>query len=246
MVTPLWGHQPIDFLPDLLVAGVFIVLSTIFIGLAAKFLVLRFVLGMPSGRAIFADLVMNAASTMLTSVPLAGLEFMSDGTVDVALAGWPIVCATVLFGATLIEWLIVRFGFGVPRERRPLGWLFVGNLPSITVACICLVVPQPPVRCGPKHVYQLEEAPEFLTEELAIEKARITLAKDGYRPEEWQLTRADSPPSKAPDGRADKYFDRFSFRPTEGRVYFTDGKRYHTVQVQLEGSRVICFWYRGL
>jgi hypothetical protein len=98
---------------------------------------------------------------------------------------------------------------------------------------------------GPQHVFQLKEAPQLLTEELAVAKATETFTKEGYKMEQWQLTRAGNPPSKAPDGTPDKCFDRFSFRPTEGRVHFTDGKRYRTVQVRLEGDRLVCFMFYG-
>ena len=64
----------------------------------------------------------------------------------------------------------------------------------------------------------------MLSDELAIENVRMTFAKGGYILDQWEFTRADNPPSKAPDGTADKYSDRFSYRPTEGRVHFTDGK----------------------
>lgn len=99
---------------------------------------------------------------------------------------------------------------------------------------------------GPQHVYPLKEAPQMLTEELAVEKATETFAKEGYKMKQWQLTRADVPPSKAPDGTPDKYFDRFSFRPTEGRVRFTDGKEIRTVNVRLEGDRLVCFMFYGM
>jgi hypothetical protein len=94
--------------------------------------------------------------------------------------------------------------------------------------------------------YQLKAAPPFLSEELAIEKARLTLAKEGYRPEQWRLTRADMPLIKAPDGTPDKFFCRFGYRPSEGRVYVTDGKQIRTAQVRLEGEWVICFLFFGL
>lgn len=86
----------------------------------------------------------------------------------------------------------------------------------------------------------------MLTEALALDHARQTLAREGYHLQEWQLTRADNPKSEAPDGTPDKYFDRFSFRPTEGRVHFTDGKTFRTVQVRWEDDRIICFIFRGL
>jgi hypothetical protein len=99
----------------------------------------------------------------------------------------------------------------------------------------------------PRNVYHyhLQAAPPTLGEELAIEYARMTFAKESQKLERWELTRADFPRSNAPDGTADKYFVRFSFRPTEGRVHFTDGKRYRTVQVRLEGKWVVCWMFVG-
>ena len=95
-------------------------------------------------------------------------------------------------------------------------------------------------------MFQLKDRPILLTEELAIENARETFAEEGYSLEQWRLTRVNKPPSKSPDGAPDTYFDRFGFRPTEGRVHFTDGKRYRTVQVRLEGDRLVCFMFYGL
>ena len=76
--------------------------------------------------------------------------------------------------------------------------------------------------------------------ELAIEYAHMTLAEEYQEQGRWELTRADNPASKS-DGTADKYFERFSFEPTEGRVHFTDGKLYRTVQVRLKGKWVVCW-----
>lgn len=81
---------------------------------------------------------------------------------------------------------------------------------------------------------------------MAIEKAKQTLVKEGYNLNDWQLTRAYNPESSAPNGKQDRYFDRFSFQPTAGRVHFTDGHHFRTVQVQLEEKRVICFMFYGL
>ncbi len=99
---------------------------------------------------------------------------------------------------------------------------------------------------GQHHVFQLKEAPRVLTEELAVAKATETFKREGYKLEKWQLTRANNPASKAPDGTPDAYFERFSFSPNKGRVHFTDGDRYRTVQVSLEGDRLVCFMFYGL
>lgn len=93
--------------------------------------------------------------------------------------------------------------------------------------------------------YRLLAAPSMLSEGLAIEYARMTFAKEGQKVRQWELTRAHNPPSKAPDGTADRYFDRFSSPPTEGRVHFTDGKKTRTVQVRLEGQWVVCWIFFG-
>jgi len=99
---------------------------------------------------------------------------------------------------------------------------------------------------GPAHVFSVDPVPPFLTEELAVAKARETLELEGYRLSDWQITRAYNPPSEAPDGTPDEYFDRFSFRPNAGRVHFIQGSVYRTYDVRLEGDRLICSVFRGL
>ena len=86
----------------------------------------------------------------------------------------------------------------------------------------------------------------FLTEQFVIAKARETLAKEGYNPDEWEITRAHEGPSTAPDGTPDKYFRRFSLNPNEGRLTFIKGNRHRTYDVQLEGNRVNCSAFYGL
>ena len=118
-------------------------------------------------------------------------------------------------------------------------------IPVLLFVCVALLTACGP-REGARHVFQLKEAPRMLTEELAVAKATETFQKEGYKLDQWQLTRAGNPPSEAPDGTPDQYFDRFSFRPTEGRVSFTNGKRYRTVKVCLEGDQLVCFMFYGL
>ena len=118
---------------------------------------------------------------------------------------------------------------------------------TLVLSCVCatLLTACLGPREGQHHVFQLREAPQMLTEALAVAKATETFKKEGYKMEQWKLTRAYNPPSKAPDGTPDTYFDRFSFRPTEGRVSFTDGKHFRTVQVRLEDDRLVCFMFYG-
>lgn len=116
--------------------------------------------------------------------------------------------------------------------------------------CLCVLVlsgcsgspsPTPVALPSHTHVYQLKETPKMLSEELAIEKASDAMSQEGFSLDRWHLrkeTRAGSLPSKAPDGTPDNYFERF--RPTWGRLHFTDGKDNRAVQVSLEGNRLTC------
>lgn len=52
---------------------------------------------------------------------------------------------------------------------------------------------------GRKYVYTVKPAPAFLTEELAIAKAWVTLAREGFNTNEWTLVR-DLHSATAPDG----------------------------------------------
>ena len=95
------------------------------------------------------------------------------------------------------------------------------------------------------QVYIIQPAPAFLSEELALDKARETLGRDGYQVDEWQVLKTDAPKLKAPDGRRDRYFDRFSWNPRAGRVYFQKGKKTRSYDVRLDGDRLTCSVFRG-
>ena len=99
---------------------------------------------------------------------------------------------------------------------------------------------------GREHVFSIASAPTFLTEELAVEKAREYLAKEGYDLEQWRITTTDRGRSKAPDGTLDRYLYRFNDHPTDGSVVFSNGKKMRTVSVWLDGSRIVCCMYYGL
>jgi hypothetical protein len=99
---------------------------------------------------------------------------------------------------------------------------------------------------GPTHVFLIEPAPAFLTEELAIAKAQEYLVKEGYKPGEWRLYRPDTTPQHAPDGTQDRLFDRFSWDPAAGRVNFRRNNDLRTVDVRLKGNQVACSMFYGL
>lgn len=100
-------------------------------------------------------------------------------------------------------------------------------------------------RCGPDYVFPLETAPPFLSEELAVEKARATLAVEGYNVDQWKLTNlGQAGRGKSPDGTRDRFLVRY--QDTYGRISFANGKLTRTYDVSLQGSRVVCRLFRGL
>ena len=98
-------------------------------------------------------------------------------------------------------------------------------------------------RSGPEYVFPLQSAPPFLSEEMAVEQARATLAMEGYHVDQWQLTNREQSGTLAPDGTRDRYLIRH--QNTYGRVSFPNGKHYRTYDVSLQGSRVVCRFFRG-
>lgn len=104
---------------------------------------------------------------------------------------------------------------------------------------------------GPEHVFELDEAPAFLSDELALGKAREALAMDKQNPDEWQSRRGDTGQTKAPDGVRDIHLERFRHNPAQGHITFAkmSEKRKPLVRrywVRLEGNRLVCAYQPGL
>lgn len=97
---------------------------------------------------------------------------------------------------------------------------------------------------GPTHVFVVEPAPAFLTEELAIEKAREYLAKEGDEPEEWPLYRTDAPKRLALLTAPRTGSSTGSGRGRGG--YFGRDRQLRAVDVRLEGNQVTCSMFYGL
>ena len=95
------------------------------------------------------------------------------------------------------------------------------------------------LRSGPRHEFALENRPEFLTEELAVNKALAALALDGFDPGEWQAERISTGETAAPDGRKDKYLNRYG--PNRGSIYLV-GPKHQTrlITIELTGDRCGC------
>jgi hypothetical protein len=93
---------------------------------------------------------------------------------------------------------------------------------------------------GPKRTFELSAETRFLTEELAIEKARETLRLDGLNILEWQVHPDGR--TKAPDGRVDQFLGRNSINSNSGTFMFTSGTNglVRFVSVELNGKTVVC------
>ena len=84
-------------------------------------------------------------------------------------------------------------------------------------------------RPDPKeHVFTVQPAPPFLTEELAVAKARECLEKEGFNPGQWQLTPTIGPATQARDGSADESIQYRRPRSSSGfaNVRFTHAGQY--------------------
>lgn len=97
---------------------------------------------------------------------------------------------------------------------------------------------------GPRHEFALADRPPFLTEELAVAKAREALARDVPEPGAWTL--APDGRTTAPDGRRDDFMARNGINPNQGMVVFRGpGGQSRGVSVELLSDRVVCQSGRG-
>lgn len=97
----------------------------------------------------------------------------------------------------------------------------------------------------PDYVFPLETTLPFLSEEMAVENGRATLAVKGYNVDQWELTNIGrSSSGKSPDVKCDRYLVRY--QDTYGRISFANRRHHRTYDVSLQGSRVVCRLFRGL
>lgn len=94
---------------------------------------------------------------------------------------------------------------------------------------------------GPVHTFPLNPAPQFLSDTLAVEKAKEAITRDGYDLAEWR-PREDRR-GTAPDGTPDVYLSR-NADPKLGSIIFErqDGKYLPRILVNVEliGNEVQC------
>ena len=79
---------------------------------------------------------------------------------------------------------------------------------------------------NPVYEFQLKDPPKVLNEDLAIEKARESIAKAGFDPKKWNVVTGTG-------------FEQFG-QTHWGRFHFTDGSHDRCVEVRLEGARLRC------
>jgi hypothetical protein len=97
---------------------------------------------------------------------------------------------------------------------------------------------------GPPHEFLLAEPPSFLTDNVALDKARETLALDVADPGAWRAVPDGR--TAAPDGRRDEYLKRNGLNPDQGSIHFDGpGTQVRFVSVKLRGDRVECQSSRG-
>jgi hypothetical protein len=128
--------------------------------------------------------------------------------------------------------------------------IFSAGFGCASVLFIFVIVPNyHPVhrRVYHQHFYELSEQPKFLTEELALAKARETLTLDHLvvGPDQDELHPGPDGHTRAPDVRVDEFLSRNAigrnmFSPNRGSIMFTNfsGTRY--VSVELDGRILAC------
>jgi hypothetical protein len=92
---------------------------------------------------------------------------------------------------------------------------------------------------GPRHIFELASRPDFLLEDVALDKASTALTRDGYVGETWH--QVENRQTSAPDGRRDVYLARSFGNPNVGTLLFTNAQRKClAVRVELKGQQLIC------
>jgi len=127
-------------------------------------------------------------------------------------------------------------------KSRTIIFVGVGLLLAAAVAVLAVLYLVPrsvQSRIGPPHTFELSEPPRFLTEELALARAREALGRDGYNVATWQPW--PSGRTTAPDGSKDEFVIRNTDTPNRVVIMFTNGLApFRFVSVELDGSRVVC------
>jgi len=96
------------------------------------------------------------------------------------------------------------------------------------------------LKMGAVHTFTLPAPPRFLTDALALTKARQAMDVEGYD-QQWKPTEAGK--TSDVDGKPDKYLVRSGPGANAGTIQFTDSrhpKNSRIVHVELTANRVEC------
>lgn len=99
-------------------------------------------------------------------------------------------------------------------------------------------------RSGPLHVYEIDDPPDFLTDELALAKAQEAMEQDGFGGPSWRPNEDDR--TASPDGTPDKYLVRNTINPNNGYILFFNERenRQRIVQIEFGDGRMTCqLWF---
>lgn len=94
-------------------------------------------------------------------------------------------------------------------------------------------------RMMPTHVFQVVPKPAFLSDALALEKAKETLELDRLNPNDWVVNGDNR--TFSPDGLQDKYLVRNALDPNSGSIMFWGPNHSRrSVDIELRGDKLFC------
>jgi hypothetical protein len=86
-------------------------------------------------------------------------------------------------------------------------------------------------------VFHIDNAPEGLEEDLALEVACKSLILEGLEPSKWRPVECVETPMQGPSGKDDRFLARNSINTNCGYiVFFTEDYRHRAVSVELADS----------
>lgn len=92
------------------------------------------------------------------------------------------------------------------------------------------------------YTFEVEEMPEFLTEEMAIAFARKALKLREFDDSMWEIRERTESRTVDPNGRTDKYCSRNALNPNRASMIFVNRSKNEQrgVIVEMEEKRIVC------
>jgi hypothetical protein len=121
------------------------------LGLAIEFCFIRWLSGLPAGRALWVTIVVNSISGAIGYFALIWLDLIREITLGLTLyklfnlgtfswPGWLSACLYAALINTAIECAAMRLLFRIPITRRFFFWDWVANILSVGVAFASLLI----------------------------------------------------------------------------------------------------------